>query len=73
MAASITSAKVPRAIVDQLATGVAEAIKSPDVARRFSAEGAAPVATRSEQFSAHLRSEIAKGRKLVKDAGLKLH
>lgn len=69
----ITSAKVPRAIVDKLAAGVAEAIKSPDVARRFSAEGSTPVGSRPEQFSAHIKGEIAKWRKLVKDAGLVLH
>ena len=69
----ITSAKVPRAIVEKLAAGVAEAIKSPEVAQRFSAEGSTPVGTRPEQFSAHIKSEIAKWRKLVKDAALVLH
>jgi tripartite-type tricarboxylate transporter receptor subunit TctC len=69
----ITSAKVPRAIVDKLAGGVAAAIKSPDVAQRFSAEGSTPVGSRPEQFSAHIRSEINKWRKLVKDARLTLH
>jgi len=52
---------------------VADAIKSPDAAQRFSAEGATPVATRLERFSAHLRSGIATWRKRVRDAGLKLH
>jgi tripartite-type tricarboxylate transporter receptor subunit TctC len=69
----VTSAKVPRALVDKLAAGVAQAIKSPEVAQRFSAEGSTPVGTRPEQFSAHIKSEIAKWRKLVKDAGLALH
>jgi tripartite-type tricarboxylate transporter receptor subunit TctC len=69
----IISAKVPRAIVDKLATGVAAAIKSPDVAQRFSAEGSTPVGSRPEQFSAHIKSEINKWRKLVKDAGLALN
>jgi tripartite-type tricarboxylate transporter receptor subunit TctC len=69
----ITSAKVPRAIVNKLAAGVAEAIKSPEVAQRFQAEGSTPVGTRPEQFSAHIKSEIGKWRKLVKDAGLALH
>ena len=53
--------------------GVAAAIKSPDVAQRFSAEGSTPVGSRPEQFSAHIKSEINKWRKLVKDAGLALH
>ena len=54
---------MPRAIVDKLASGVAMAIKSPEVAQRFSAEGSTPVGTRPEQFSAHIQSEIAKWRK----------
>jgi tripartite-type tricarboxylate transporter receptor subunit TctC len=69
----ITSAKVPHAIVDKLAGGVAMAIKSPEVAQRFSAEGSTPVGSRPEQFSAHIKSEINKWRKLVKDAKLALH
>lgn len=69
----ITSAKVPKAIVNKLAAAIAEALKSPDVAQRFSAEGSTPVGSSPEQFSAHIKSEIAKWRKLVKDAGLALH
>jgi tripartite-type tricarboxylate transporter receptor subunit TctC len=69
----ITSAKVPRPIVDKLALGIAEAVKSPETAQRFSAEGSIPVGSTPEQFSKHIRGEIAKWRKLVKDAGLELH
>jgi tripartite-type tricarboxylate transporter receptor subunit TctC len=69
----ITSAKVSPAIVNKLAAAVAEAVKSPDVAQRFSAEGSTPVGSSPEQFGAHIKSEIAKWRKLVKDAGLALH
>jgi len=69
----ITSARVPRAIVDKLAVGIAQAIKSPEVAQRFGAEGSTPVGSRPEEFGAHIKSEIAKWRKLVKEAGLKLH
>jgi tripartite-type tricarboxylate transporter receptor subunit TctC len=68
----ITSSKVPRPIVDKLAVAVSEAVKSPETAQRFSAEGSTPVGSTPEQFSAHIRSEIAKWRKLVKDAGLAL-
>lgn len=69
----ITSAKVPRPLVDKLATAIAEAVKSPETAQRLSAEGSTPVGSTPDQFSAHIRNEIAKWRKLVKDAGLVLH
>ena len=69
----VTSAKVPPAIVNKLSAAIAKAVKSPDVAQRFAADGSTPVGTSPEQFSAHIKSEIAKWRKLVKDAGLALH
>jgi tripartite-type tricarboxylate transporter receptor subunit TctC len=69
----ITSAKVPRPLIDKLSAAIAEAVKSPETAQRMAAEGSTPVGSTPEQFSAHIRSEIAKWRKLVKDAGLALH
>jgi tripartite-type tricarboxylate transporter receptor subunit TctC len=69
----ITSAKVPRPLVDKLAVAIADAVKSPETAQRLSAEGSIPVGSTPDQFSAHIRSEIAKWRKLVKDAALELH
>jgi len=69
----VTSAKVPRPIVDKLAVGIAEGVKSPETAQRLSAEGSLPVGSTPDQFSAHIRSEITKWRKLVRDAKLELH
>ncbi len=69
----ITSAKVPRPLVDKLAVAVAEAVKSPETAKRLSGEGSQPVGSTPDQFSAHIRNEIAKWRKLAKDAALVLH
>ena len=69
----ITSAKVPRALVDKLGVAVAEAVKSPETAQRLSGEGSTPAGSTPDQFSAHIKSEIAKWRKLAKDAGLMLH
>jgi tripartite-type tricarboxylate transporter receptor subunit TctC len=69
----ITSAKVPRPLVNKLSTAIAESVKAPETAQRLSAEGSTPVGSTPDQFSAHIRSEIEKWRKLVKDAGLVLH
>jgi len=69
----ITSAKVPRPLVDKLSAAIAEGVKSPETAQRLSAEGSTPVGSTPDQFSAHIRNEIAKWRKLVKEAGLVLH
>jgi tripartite-type tricarboxylate transporter receptor subunit TctC len=69
----ITSAKVPRPLVNKLSVAIAEGVKSPETAQRLAAEGSLPVGSTPEQFNAHIRNEIAKWRKLVKDAGLVLH
>jgi tripartite-type tricarboxylate transporter receptor subunit TctC len=69
----ITGAKVPRPIVDKLSAAIAEGVKSPEVAKRLSGEGSTPVGSTPDQFSAHIRNEVEKWRKLVKEAGLQLH
>jgi tripartite-type tricarboxylate transporter receptor subunit TctC len=69
----ITGAKVPRPIVDKLSAAIAEGVKSPEVAKRLSGEGSTPVGSTPDQFSAHIRNEVDKWRKLVKEAGLQLH
>jgi len=68
----ITSAKVPAAIVRKLNAAIVESLKLPDVAKRLASDGSTPVGSTPEQFSAHIKSEIAKWRKLVKEAKLEL-
>lgn len=68
----VTSAKVPRAIVAKLNAAMAVALKSPEVVQRLGADGSTPAGSGPEQFSAHIKSEIARWRKLDKDAGLSL-
>jgi len=69
----ITSSKVPKNIVQKLNGAIVEAVKSPDVAQRLSADGSIPVGSSPEQFDKHIRSEIGKWKKLVKEANLQLH
>ena len=69
----ITSAKVPKPIVQKLRDAIAEAVKSPDVVKRLAGDGSTPVGSTPEQFNAHIRSEIAKWRKLAQEANLQLH
>jgi tripartite-type tricarboxylate transporter receptor subunit TctC len=68
----LTSAKVPAPIVRKLNAAINAALKSPDVAKRFAADGSTPTGSTPQQFSAHIQSEIAKWRKLVKEAKLEL-
>jgi tripartite-type tricarboxylate transporter receptor subunit TctC len=68
----ITSSKVPQPIVQKLYLGISEALKQPEVAQRLAHDGSTPVGSTPEQFNAHIRREIAKWKKLVKDAHLPL-
>ena len=69
----IAPSRVPRAIINKLNGGIVEALKQPDVASRLASDGSIPVGSSPDQFQAHIRSEIAKWKRLVKDASLKLH
>jgi tripartite-type tricarboxylate transporter receptor subunit TctC len=42
------------------------------VAQRLAGEGSTPVGSSPDQFSAHIKSEITKWQKLVKEAKLEL-
>ncbi len=69
----ITSAKVPKPIVNKLQAAIAQVLKQPDVAKRLAGDGSTPVGSTPEQFNAHIKAEMAKWRKLAKDAKLELH
>jgi tripartite-type tricarboxylate transporter receptor subunit TctC len=68
----ITGAKVPRPIVNKLQQAMAQALKSPETAQRLAGEGSTPVGSTPDQFNAHIKSEIIKWQKLVKEAKLEL-
>ena len=69
----ITSSKVARPIVNKLNAAMVDALKMPDVANRLASDGSTPVGSSPEQFNAHIRAEIAKWKKLVKEANLPIH
>jgi tripartite-type tricarboxylate transporter receptor subunit TctC len=68
----LTAAKVPMPIVRKLSEAIAESLKAPDVAKRLASDGSTPVGSTPEQFSAHIKSEIAKWRRVAKEAHLEL-
>jgi len=68
----LTGAKVPPAIVRKLNAGIHDALKAPDVVQRMGSDGSTPAPSTPAQFGAHIKSEIAKWRKLAKEARLDL-
>ncbi len=68
----LAPAGTPKPVIDKLATETQRILKLPDVAERLSALGAESVGDRPEQFTAHIKSEIAKWAKVIKDANVEL-
>jgi tripartite-type tricarboxylate transporter receptor subunit TctC len=62
----------PREIVDMLQRRFAAAITHPDVKERLAVLGYDPVAGTSEEFTAHIRAESDKWRKVVDQAHIKI-
>jgi tripartite-type tricarboxylate transporter receptor subunit TctC len=61
-------AGTPPAITRKVSADINKVLKVPAVATRFASLGLEPAGNSPEEFSALLRSEIAKWRKVVKDA-----
>ncbi len=69
----IGSARIPKPIINKIRDGIVVALKDPAVTKRLATDGSTPVGSTPEQFTAHIKSEVAKWAKLSKAAGLKLH
>jgi tripartite-type tricarboxylate transporter receptor subunit TctC len=65
-------AKTPREIVELVQSGVAKALQVPDVLERLRTWTNEPVGSRPEQFDAYFKAEVAKFKKVVKDANIPL-
>jgi tripartite-type tricarboxylate transporter receptor subunit TctC len=70
--AVVAPAGVPRPIVEKLAAEIAAIVKSPEVTARFEADGALPVGSTPQQFSAFLKNEMLKWGKVIREAGIQL-
>ncbi len=68
----ITSAQTPAATVQVLANAIAAAARDPELTQRLATDGVEAVSSAPRDFTAHIAAEVAKWRKLVKDAGLQL-
>ena len=68
----VAPAGVPRPIIEKLASEFAALVKSREIAERFEADGAIPVGSTPQQFSAFLRSEMQKWGKVIREANIQL-
>jgi len=64
--------KTPRPVVARLNQEVTGILQMPEIKARLSGDGSEPVGSTSEAFAAHIKSEIAKWAKVVKEAGIRV-
>ena len=65
------AAKTPRAVMDRLNAEIHKALAAADVKKRFADFGAEPSPMTPDAFGAHVRGEIAKWSKVVKDNAIR--
>lgn len=68
----VVPAGTAKEIVDLLYKEVAKAVAEPDVKAKLSALGFIPIASTPEEFSARIKTEMAKWGKVVRDAKLRI-
>lgn len=68
-AGTLTVARTPQPIVDKLSADIQGVVRLPDVQERLSSQGFEPVGSSAEQFVVHIRSELAKWEKVVRESG----
>ena len=68
----VTSAKVPKALVQKINAAIVQALQAPDAVQRLTSDGATVVGSSPETFSGYIKSEVDKWKKLVKAANITL-
>lgn len=68
----LAPAATPASIINGLNAELLKTLKSPDLLERLAPDGGEPVGSTPEQFTRHLVAEIARWRKVVRDAGVRV-
>ena len=68
----LTTAGTPPAIVNKLSAEINRILQLPDVRERLGALGAEIIGGTPQEFAAHIKREIPKWAKVIKDAGVRL-
>lgn len=66
----VAPAATPKDVIKKIAVETARILQLPDVKPRLAELGAEPIGSTPEQFSAHIKAEIAKWAKVIKDANV---
>jgi tripartite-type tricarboxylate transporter receptor subunit TctC len=67
----VAPAGLPKPLIARLNREIADILRSPEVRDRLAADGSEPVGSTSEAFGLHIRSEVAKWRRLIAETGIR--
>jgi tripartite-type tricarboxylate transporter receptor subunit TctC len=67
----VAPAGTPREVIRQLNAEVVRILAMPDVRERFMAQGVEPLGSTPEEFGEHIKSQMVRWGKVVRDAGVK--
>jgi len=68
----VAPAGTQRAIIDSLSRETAAAIKSPEIATKLSAEAVLVIGSSPEDFAAHIKDELARIGKVIREAAISM-
>ena len=68
----LAPAGTPAPVLQKLQSGIADALKSPEVRERVMSSGFEPLGTTSEEFSRFLQTEISRWPLIVKQSGARI-
>ena len=68
----VTTAGVPKAVIDRLNREVVRVLQLPDVKERLVENGFDPAPSTPQQFAQMLKEDVARWQKVVKASGIKL-
>ncbi len=68
----LVPAGTPKDIITRLNAEIVRAIRQPEMRERLASEGADPVGGTHEEFAAHIRVELARMGKLIRDVRIKV-
>lgn len=66
----VVPAGTPRPIVNSLGRETATAIKSPDIASKLASDAVVVIGSTPEEFAAHIKGELARIGKVIREAGI---
>ena len=68
----LAPARTPRSVIDRLNREIVNVAQRPEVRERMVADGAEPVGDSPEEFGSHIKRELARWGKVIKDANIRL-